>query len=208
LLLLNIFNLQYFFSYRLHLLDVSRTQWSCLSRRTCGVKTAKRGCNSSCTTVLNTSWYVRSIILFRKLLFSWIEYDCFFFNFQETYNSRLRERYEDDPSTHPNFDSDLWMEVGSSSGPDKNQVTGSPTLQPKTCGRPVVSQPLGALHHYRAPSLRSSWSWNNNMNNSRRIMNSSVKCSWTLDQGWVMIHAQSFFGRKFPVTTNLLLLLL
>jgi hypothetical protein len=44
----------------------------------------------------------------------------FFFNFQETYNNRLRERYGDDPSTHP----DLWMEVGSSSGPDKNQVYG------------------------------------------------------------------------------------
>jgi hypothetical protein len=40
--------------------------------------------------------------------------------FQETYNSRLRERYEDNPSTHP----DLWMEVGSSSGPDKNRVYG------------------------------------------------------------------------------------
>ena len=39
---------------------------------------------------------------------------------QETYNSRLRERYEGDPSTHP----DLWMEVGSSSGPNKNQVYG------------------------------------------------------------------------------------
>ena len=47
-----------------------------------------------------------------------------FFHFQETYNSRLRERYVDDPSTHPDFDSDLWMEVGSSGGPDKNQVYG------------------------------------------------------------------------------------
>jgi len=72
------------------------------------------------TTTLNTSWYVRLTILFCKLLFSWIEYDDFFFNFQETYNSWLRERYEDDPSTHP----DLWMEVGSSGGPDKNQVYG------------------------------------------------------------------------------------
>jgi len=41
-----------------------------------------------------------------------------FFYFQECYNSRLRERYGDDPSIHP----DLWMEVGSSGGPDKNQV--------------------------------------------------------------------------------------
>ena len=43
---------------------------------------------------------------------------------QETYNSRLRERYGDDPSTHPDFDPDLWMEARSSGGPDKNQVYG------------------------------------------------------------------------------------
>jgi hypothetical protein len=36
----------------------------------------------------------------------------------------LRERYGDDLLTHPNFDLDLWIEVGSSSGPDKNQVYG------------------------------------------------------------------------------------
>ena len=48
----------------------------------------------------------------------------FFFYFQETYNNRLRERYGDDILTHPEFDPDLWMEVGSSGGPDKNQVYG------------------------------------------------------------------------------------
>ena len=74
--------------------------------------------------MLNTLWYIRSIILFHKLLFSWIEYDDFFKKFQETYNSRLRERYEDNPSTHPYFDADLWMEVGSFGGPDKNRVYG------------------------------------------------------------------------------------
>ncbi|KAL9391363.1 hypothetical protein Peur_015283 [Populus x canadensis] len=42
----------------------------------------------------------------------------------ETYNSRLRERYGDNPSTHPDFDPDLWMEAGSSGGPDKNRVYG------------------------------------------------------------------------------------
>ena len=45
-----------------------------------------------------------------------------FFYFQETYNNRLRERYGDDPLTHPEFNSDLWMEVGSSGGRDKNRV--------------------------------------------------------------------------------------
>jgi len=36
----------------------------------------------------------------------------------------LRERYGDDSLTHPEFDPDLWMEVGSSGGPDKNRVYG------------------------------------------------------------------------------------
>jgi len=36
----------------------------------------------------------------------------------------LRERYGDDHLTHPNFDSDLWMEVGSFGGPEKNWVYG------------------------------------------------------------------------------------
>jgi len=36
----------------------------------------------------------------------------------------LRERYGDNPSTHPDFNPDLWMEVGSSGGPDKNRVYG------------------------------------------------------------------------------------
>jgi hypothetical protein len=48
----------------------------------------------------------------------------FYFYFQEMYNNRLRERYGDDTLTHPEFDPDLWMEVGSSGGPDKNQVYG------------------------------------------------------------------------------------
>jgi len=48
----------------------------------------------------------------------------FLFYFQETYNNRLRERYGDDILTHPEFDPDLWMEVGSLGGPDKNRVYG------------------------------------------------------------------------------------
>jgi hypothetical protein len=173
----------------------------------CGVKTAKRGCSSSWTTVLSTSWYVHSIILFCKLLFSWIEFDDFLKKFQETYNSRLRERYGDDPSTHPDFDPDLWMEVGSSGGPETNQVYGlSNTMAENLWSARSVST-VGALHQYRAPSLRSSWPWNNNMNNSRWIMISFVKWSWRLDQGWVMIHVQHLFDRTVPETISLLLLL-
>ena len=36
----------------------------------------------------------------------------------------MRERYGDNPLTHPDFDPNLWMEVGSSGGPDKNRVYG------------------------------------------------------------------------------------
>jgi len=46
----------------------------------------------------------------------------FYFYFQETFNNRLRERYGDDTLTHPEFDPDLWIEVGSLGGPDKNRV--------------------------------------------------------------------------------------
>jgi len=44
------------------------------------------------------------------------------FFFYDTYNSRLNERYGDDLSTHLNLNLDLWLEVGSSSGLDRNRV--------------------------------------------------------------------------------------
>ena len=47
-----------------------------------------------------------------------------FFYYQETYNKRLRERYEDDPLTYPEFDPNLWMKVGSLGGPNKIRVYG------------------------------------------------------------------------------------
>jgi hypothetical protein len=126
-------------------------------------------------------WYVCSTIFFRKLLFSWIEFDDFFFIFHETYNNQLRERYGDDPLTHPCFDLDFWMEARLSGGPIEIGCTDSPTLRPRTCERPIVSQPLGALNRYRAPRLRNSWLCNNtwlispkDMSNSRQIMNNSA----------------------------------
>jgi len=45
--------------------------------------------------------------------------------------------------------------------PIKIGFTGSPTLRPTTCGRPIVFQPLGAPNQYRAPNLRSSWPCSN-----------------------------------------------
>jgi hypothetical protein len=47
-----------------------------------------------------------------------------FFYFQDTYNNRLKKRYGDNYSTYPDFDSDLWLEVGSSGGANRIQVYG------------------------------------------------------------------------------------
>jgi len=133
--------------------------------------------------------------------------DDFLKKFQETYNSRLRKRYGDNPSTHQISIQICGWRWDRLVDPKKIGSVGSPTLRPKTCCRPVVSQPLRAFHQYRAPSLRSSLPWNNNNNNSRRIMISSVKWSWRWDQRWLMIHVQLFFCRTVPGTTILLLLL-
>ena len=108
----------------LRLLNLSRARWSCLLRRTCGVKTAKKECNNLLTTALNICYIFVQPFYFLSYYFYWIEYDDLFFYFQETYNSRLRERYGDDPSTHLDFDPDLWMEVGLFDGLDKNRVYG------------------------------------------------------------------------------------
>ena len=105
-----------------------------------------------------------------------IELNMMIFFFQETYNNWLRERYGDDPSTHPEFDPDLWMKAGSSGGLDKIRFTGSPTLQLTTCERSVLLQPSGA------PNLKSSWPCSkgattyqrrthNSKNNTEQILN-------------------------------------
>jgi len=81
LLFINIFNWQYFLSYRLRLLDVSQAQWSFLWKCICGVITAKKWCNSSSTIKLNTLWYVGfEPFFFLKLLFSWIWWFHFLFS--------------------------------------------------------------------------------------------------------------------------------
>ena len=103
--------------------------------------------------------------------------------------------------------------------PIKIGCTGSPTLRQRTCGRPVVSQPLGAPNQYRAPNLRSSWPCSNtrlsspknttiyrrSIHNSKRIMNSFTKWSWTWHHKVVIYVRLLLFGR---ITTSLLPLLL
>jgi len=87
----------------------------------CGMKIAKKRCNSSSTTKLNTLWYV-GFQPFSFLRYYFLEFDYFIFYFQKTYNNQLKERYRDNLSTHPDFAPDLWMEAGSSGGLNRNQV--------------------------------------------------------------------------------------
>jgi hypothetical protein len=102
--------------------------------------------------------------------------------------------------------------------PIKIRCTGSPTLRPRTCKRLVVSQSLGAPNQYRVPNLRSSWPCSNtrlsspkntttyrqSIHNSKQIMNSFAKWSWTWHHRAVIHVRLVFFNR---ITTSLFLLL-
>jgi 3-deoxy-D-manno-octulosonic-acid transferase len=57
---------------------------------------------------------------FFKLLFFWI----YWLFFHDTYNTQLKERYENDPLTHPNLNLDLWLEAGSYGGTNRNHMYG------------------------------------------------------------------------------------
>jgi len=111
----------------------------------------------------------------------------------------------------------------------KIRFTGSLTLRPTTCERPVVFQPLGAPNQYRAPNLRSSWPCSNarlsspkntttyqrsthnskslmhnkeqSLYNKKRLMNSFAKWSWTWQHRVEHVRL-ILFGR---ITTSLLL---
>jgi hypothetical protein len=67
--------------------------------------TAKKGSSSSSIAEFNTLWYVG----FQSFLLSYylLEFDGFIFYFHEIYNNQLKERYEDELSTHPDIDLDL-----------------------------------------------------------------------------------------------------
>jgi len=112
----------------------------------------------------------------------------------------------------------------------KNGFTGSPTLRPTTCGRPVVFQLLRAPNQYRAPNLWSSWPCSNtrlsslkntttyqwsthnskrlmhnkerSMHNKKWIINSFAKWSWTWHHRVEPVRL-ILFGR---ITTSVLLL--
>ena len=56
------------------------------------------------------------------LSYYFLEFDEF--AFYDTYNSRLNERYKNDHWTYKDIDPDLWLETGSSSGPNRNRMYG------------------------------------------------------------------------------------
>jgi hypothetical protein len=70
----------------------------------------KKECNSLWIAELNTLWYV-GFQPFVFLSYYLLEFDEFIFSFQETYNNRLKERYEDDPSIYLDIDPDLWLKA-------------------------------------------------------------------------------------------------
>ena len=57
---------------------------------------------------------------FFLLSYNFLQFDEFFFSFQDTYSNYLNERSGDNPLTHP----DLWLEARSFNGPYRNRVYG------------------------------------------------------------------------------------
>jgi len=73
------------------------------------------------------------------------------------YNTRLKERYEDDPSTHPDLDLDFLLKVGSFGGTNRNWVyspsnTTAENLQ-MTCNVSTIGC-LQSVLSTQTPSLR------------------------------------------------------
>jgi len=85
----------------------------------------------------------------------------FYFYFQETYNSSWGRDMRTILWHIRNLIRICGWRLDRLMDPIKIGFTGSPTLRPRTCGRPVVFQPLRAPNQYQAPNLRSSWPCSN-----------------------------------------------
>ena len=68
------------------------------------------------------------------LSYNFLQFDDFIIYFQDIYNNSLKERYEDDPSTHPNLICG-WRQ-DRSVGPIEIIYTDSLTLQPRSLDNP------------------------------------------------------------------------
>jgi hypothetical protein len=91
-------------------------------------------------------WYV----VFKHFFLSYYFFEFANFFFQNTYNTRLNERYNDDPSTHSDLDLDLWLEIRSYMDLIDIGCTVSLTLRPRTCRWLIVFQPLNARNQFQA----------------------------------------------------------
>jgi len=88
--------------------------------------------------------------------------------FYDTYNSRLNERCGDNLSTHLNLNLDLWLEVGSSSGLDRNRVYKLSNTTTENLGTiPLMFWPLEARRLKHSILIQ-------NMNDSLLIIKNSA----------------------------------
>jgi hypothetical protein len=122
LLFINIFNWQYFY-----LTSYNSWTWTKSNRAFYGNACAKWWPLKTMRQFVDNwtqHFVVRLFSTIFLLSYYFLEFNDFIFYFQETYNNCLKERYREDPSTHPDFNPDLWLEAGSSGGPDRNWVYG------------------------------------------------------------------------------------
>jgi len=127
---------------------MSQAKWSFLWKCTCEVMTIKNECINLWIAELNILWYIGF-----QPFFYLLKFDEFIFYFQESYNSRLKERYWDDPMIHLDINSDLWLKIRLFSGPNKNQVYGLFNI---TTENLRITCMLDPHNRSRAPNLRSS----------------------------------------------------
>jgi len=119
----------------------------------------------------------------------------------------LRERYGDDPSTHPDFDPDSWMEARSSGGPDRNRVYG---LSNTTAENLRTTHSVSTVSAQSQEFVALQQHITHLIEKYERLSadyEQLCQMSWILDHKW-KVRVCPFFGRLFLGTTSLLLLLL
>ena len=113
------------FILQLYNLDVSQIQWVYTWKHLYGERIDKKGCISSWATELSCLLHVNveTLCTLFGLIFFFIISLTLFFIYKQ-YNINIHVKHGEDPSTHPEYDLELWFEVGATSGFDKNWVYG------------------------------------------------------------------------------------
>ena len=132
---------------------MNQAKWSFLWKCTCEVMTIK----NKCINLIMDSWAQHFVVYWFSTIFFLsyylLKFDEFIFYFQESYNSRLKERYWDDPMIHLDINSDLWLKIRLFSGPNKNQVYGLFNITTENLRMTCMLDPH---NRSRALNLRSS----------------------------------------------------